>query len=331
MAQPLPLWHPALQHRTLTSLYNEYSKRSEECWEKSAAIQKCKAQADRLFQAMATVKIEDVRINAAGEQSRILTRAVAMRTVLGELDPNFALSDGPASQSEGAAAGGRRPLRLPRFFSNEAEPEATPEDCLLSVCLLMAAMYEQTPFVHGELRKRIFDDFTTLKKHFRQDPLLTLHGRTGSIGELFDSIKTIDKRGGLENLIGILFEDYEVHQRADPFILADQLDVQVGLGRRQGPQGHLAGWGTRSRRRAHAQHSKPKQRYCYCGSSSSSIPNSTLWCSQGGRSMTAAVHVGSFPCRNKSHSMPSTAPHPLSSQHPPPTSTSQHAGADADH
>lgn len=37
----------------------------------------------------------------------------------------------------------------------------------MSVCLLMAALYEQTPFTNGELRRRIYRDFTTLKRHFR--------------------------------------------------------------------------------------------------------------------------------------------------------------------
>jgi hypothetical protein len=111
--------------------------------------------------------------------------------------------------------------------SNEDEPDATTEECLLSVCLMLAALYEQTPFSESELRRRVFDDFTQLKRHFRSDDLTVLHGRTGSIKELFDGIKDLDKHSGLQNLLGILFEDWQVNKRVDQFILADQITVQV--------------------------------------------------------------------------------------------------------
>lgn len=111
--------------------------------------------------------------------------------------------------------------------SNEDAPDATAGECLLSVCLLLAALYEQTPFGESELRRRLFDDFTHLKRHFRHDDLPVLHGRTGSIRELFDSIKDLDRTKGLQNLLGIVFEDWKVNKRVDSFILADQITVQV--------------------------------------------------------------------------------------------------------
>ena len=35
------------------------------------------------------------------------------------------------------------------------------------------------------------------------------------------------RRGGLDNLIGVMFEDWKVHSRVDPFLLAEQLDIKV--------------------------------------------------------------------------------------------------------
>ncbi|KAF5836349.1 hypothetical protein DUNSADRAFT_6036 [Dunaliella salina] len=322
--------------RSFQSLYTEYQGRVEACWEESAAIRACKAQAEALYTAMVETPIQDARLSVAGEQARIMARALAMRDVLVQQDPtvadmlglvevqpaddevqqesvgpcqghhtstlhsSIALVPPPASTSaEGSApaaipavtsapsytrAGcrarspsaaantttrastgpGTRPdsssastpsrsgspqqqqQQRPRHrvyiqrSSNEDDPDANTEECLLSVCLLLAALYEQTPFGESELRRRLFDDFTQLKRHFRNDDLPVLHGRTGSIKELFDSIKDLDKHSGLQNLLGIVFEDWKVNKRVDSFILAEQITVQVTSLTPQGPIGKFA-------------------------------------------------------------------------------------------
>lgn len=344
---PLPFPPPHVQPRSFQSLFTEYQGRVDACWAESAAIQSCKAQADALYTAMVETPILDTRHNVAGEQARIMARALAMKDVLVQLDSTVAemlgagqdkgsggaaapqakeeedapphvppsSTDPPAHQQPGrtdqlipqveaspapvvspavapavapskpcttpgkstrnsrassppAAAttrsssqhhingrggvhsertasaspdsksGSPQPTEgeeqgqqqhrvlIPRS-SNEDTPDATTEECLLSVCLMLAALYEQTPFAETELRRRVFDDFTQLKRHFRSDDLTVLHGRTGSIQELFDSIKDLDKHSGLQNLLGIVFEDWKVNDRVSRFIMADQITVQV--------------------------------------------------------------------------------------------------------
>lgn len=54
--------------------------------------------------------------------------------------------------------------------SNEADPDAAPDQCLLSVCLLLAALFDQSPYGEGtEHRRAIFADFSILKRDFRDD------------------------------------------------------------------------------------------------------------------------------------------------------------------
>uniref|UniRef100_A0A7S3VMN3 JmjC domain-containing protein n=1 Tax=Dunaliella tertiolecta TaxID=3047 RepID=A0A7S3VMN3_DUNTE len=316
--------------RSFQSLYTEYQDRVEACWEESAAIRACKAQADALYTAMVETPIQDARLSVAGEQARIMARALAMKDVLVQQDPTVAdmlglvevpaeevqgpwnqghttthstthvpppaspAAAAPAAGAEGTAQAGAAAVqpscsgdgcRAPsppaaantrsstgrlgstspskscspqqqeqqqqqqqrprqRVYiqrsSNEDDPDANTEECLLSVCLLLAALYEQTPFGDTELRRRLFDDFTQLKRHFRNDDLPVLHGRTGSIKELFDSIKDLDKHSGLQNLLGIVFEDWKVNKRVDSFILAEQIIVQVTSLTPQGPIGKFA-------------------------------------------------------------------------------------------
>ncbi|KAJ9524803.1 hypothetical protein QJQ45_024431, partial [Haematococcus lacustris] len=228
--------------RTFTSLYTEYKPRVEACWEGSLGIEACTVMADELYEAMATAPITDKRINTAGEKSRILTRALAVRDLLKLQDPTVQAAHevryanaGPAEDNKT----GNKAVRLQRS-SNEAEADATPDQCLMSVCLMLAAVFEQTPFIEIELKRKLYQDFTQLKRHFRKDELLVMHGNTSSVGELFASIKDIDKRSGLQNVIGILFEDWKVHHRVDPFIMADQLDVEVLALTCEGPIGKFA-------------------------------------------------------------------------------------------
>lgn len=330
-ALPAPL--PAcLQPRTFRSLFTEYQGRVDACWD-SQAILACKGLADALYRALADAPIKDTRRSVAGEQSRIMARALAMRELLQQQDPTLAApqapapplasapsatppaeaavpgtsapappptapsaspppqqppnapgqpppAQGPASTSataspppgeapsshhhnhsngqgqQGQQGEAQHPaVRLTRS-SNEEEPDATAEQCMLSVCLTLAALFEQSPFTEGELRRRLYDDFTQLKRNFRDDELLVLHGRTGTIAELFSAIKDLDKRSGLQNLIGILFEDWVVHSRVDPLILADKIVVEVrggavGRGRAgQGGGGGRAGRGAAKRQGA---------------------------------------------------------------------------------
>lgn len=285
---PVPLTQP----RSFQSIFTEYQGRVEACWEESAAIQACKAQADALYTAMLETPIQDARLSVAGEQNRIMSRAHAMLDVLVKQDRTVAEMCGPSRSQQGGGVGvnahapsttpsppqqpaysapaqvspaqaaapppppvvtaaeasayssahtvnrlypfntaaaphpsrHNRPPSVPEDAplpsasspdapgspdqqqegqqpphqhhkvhiersSNEEVPDATPEECLLSVCMMLAALYEQTPFSETELRRRVFDDFTQLKRHFRSDDLTVMHGRTGSIKELFDSIK----------------------------------------------------------------------------------------------------------------------------------------------
>lgn len=226
------------QPRTLTSIYNEDKQRVEDCWTQSEAMQSCKDLAEELHQALEKAQLEDLRPNAAGEKSRIYSRALAMKRVLEKVDPGLApetatyATDDPVTAHDPSKLTTRqhtnKQMRIQRS-SNEAEPDATPDQCVMSVCLLMAALYEQTPFTQGDVRKRIYHDFTLLKRHFRQDELVTLHGRSGAVRDLFDSIKELDKRGGLQNLIGIRFEDWKVFDRVSKFIMAEELEAQVSM------------------------------------------------------------------------------------------------------
>uniref|UniRef100_A0A7S0WZB7 JmjC domain-containing protein n=1 Tax=Chlamydomonas leiostraca TaxID=1034604 RepID=A0A7S0WZB7_9CHLO len=232
--------------RTFHSLYHENKQRVEDCWTKCAAMQTCRDLAEELHQALEKAPLEDLRPNAAGEKSRIFSRAQAMKRVLEKADPTLVsetatdATEEPGSTHDPSKLTSRqhtnKQMRIQRS-SNEAEPDATPDQCVMSVCLLMAALYEQTPFTQGDVRKRIYSDFTLLKRHFRQDELVVLHGRSGPVRELFDSIKDLDKRGGLQNLIGIRFEDWKVYDRVSKFIMAEELEAQVTAITSEGPVG----------------------------------------------------------------------------------------------
>ncbi|KAJ9513215.1 hypothetical protein QJQ45_029516 [Haematococcus lacustris] len=226
------------KHRTLTSLYTEYQPRVEACRKESLGIEACTVMASELYDALASAPIVDRRLNTAGERSRILTRALAVRDILRLQDPTVAMVQDVQYASASPAEDGKQGAKAVRLqrSSNEAEAEASPDQCLMSVCLLLAALFEQTPFT-ADLKKRLYHDFTQLKRHFRKDELLVLHGNTSSVGELFASVKAIDKRSGLQNLIGVMFEDWKVHHRVDPFIMADQLDVEVLALTCEGPIG----------------------------------------------------------------------------------------------
>lgn len=225
-----------MQAPSLSELYGNFHHRVEECISKAPAIQQCQELAEQLYQAMKNASIDDIRTNTAGENNRIMARAMAMKQKLEELDPFIkpSLPEGWTSPLVGPDTAMRAPavVQAPKpikknLNKDEEEEDASPEQCVSSICLLQAALFERTPFSNSELRKKIYQDFSILKRDFRSDSLNMLHGNTSSIGHLFDSIKDMDKRGKTENLIGILFEDWQVHQRVSPFILADQLKVQV--------------------------------------------------------------------------------------------------------
>ncbi len=220
-----------VQVDNMTNIFNEYKHRVAECFDegRSQGVVECNKLVDQLHEAMQHAPIVDQRLSVAGEKHRILTRAFAMREVLLIQDPTLAhlFAQEGILQPEEVKEKPKCHITMSRS-SNEATPDATPSQCVLSVCLLLAALYEQTPWGEGsDLRRQVYHDFTILKRDFRKDQLMCLKGRTGTTEELFNAVKEVDRTQGLDNILGVLFDDWKVYSnRVDPFILAD-IDVQV--------------------------------------------------------------------------------------------------------
>ncbi len=117
----------------------------------SPAFQRCAAEAAGLYKAMSAAPIQDSKRNYVGEQHRIVTRALALRLALERQDPTVR----------------HQPWAAPRVATHEERPpaaacvheeaararatpmergEVTPYSALQSACLLLAALFERTPF-----------------------------------------------------------------------------------------------------------------------------------------------------------------------------------------
>ena len=198
---------------------------------------------------MAAANILDSKRNYVGEQHRIVTRAQALRGGLEAQDPTIRHvpwtsplvdphSSDPAAEPAQAMPAAVHAAAKPAANAME-RGEVTPYSALQSACLLLAALFERTPFSDTDIRKRVFADYSILKKDFRHSQLQTLHGPTTSIGELFGAIKDLDRAGLADNLTGIIFDDWAVHQRTDAFLNAG-LSVQAMCLTQEGPVGKIA-------------------------------------------------------------------------------------------
>ena len=170
----------------------------------SEAYQELSAEANQLWRAMDTAPITDTRRNFAGERHRVLTRAQALRTALEERDPSLHHVPWSAPLTQPHTKGcdppcvQKTPEELPKASMDDEE--VSPQCALLSACLLQSALFEGTAHADPELRRRVFADFTMLKREFRHSVTRVLHGPTTSVGELFGSVKDLDKEGLCDNI-----------------------------------------------------------------------------------------------------------------------------------
>ncbi|GAX76701.1 hypothetical protein CEUSTIGMA_g4147.t1 [Chlamydomonas eustigma] len=244
--EPLPnrCWRHG--ERTFSSTFHTLQYRLDQCMSESAAYQLCRSQASQLYKSMAAAPILDSKRNYVGEQHRIVTRAQALRLALEDLDssiqhipwssPLVVADDGNCSLDPSPAA---VYAEVKASGQGMERGEVTRYSALQSACLLLAALFERTPFSDTDIRKRVFSDFTILKRDFRHSHLRTLHGPTTSIDELFGSIKDLDKAGLADNLTGIVFDDWTVHKRVDAFLASD-IPVEAMCLTQEGPVGKIA-------------------------------------------------------------------------------------------
>ena len=107
-----------------------------------------------------------------GEQHRIVTRAQALRGGLEAQDPTIRHvpwtsplvdphSSDPAAEPAQAMPAAVHAAAKPAANAME-RGEVTPYSALQSACLLLAALFERTPFSDTDIRKRVFADYSIL-------------------------------------------------------------------------------------------------------------------------------------------------------------------------